>query len=131
RFDFLPWAPILFVSALKRTNLEKIMELSREIYKERFKKIDDEELNLFLKEITYKHLPPVQKNKLPVFFSMEQDAVNPPCFAYFVNDPTTIHFSYRRYLENEIRKKYGFVGTSIRLYFKKKGAKTKRRTKSK
>ncbi|MBU1953475.1 ribosome biogenesis GTPase Der, partial [Patescibacteria group bacterium] len=46
RFDFLPWAPILFVSALKRTNLEKIMELSREIYKERFKKIDDEELNL-------------------------------------------------------------------------------------
>jgi len=131
RFDFLPWAPILFVSALKRKNLEKIMELSREIYKERFKKIDDENLNLFLKEITYKHLPPAHRNKLPIFYSMEQDAVNPPCFAYYLNDPRTIHFSYKRYLENELKKKYGFTGTSIRIYFKKKEEKNKRRKKSK
>ncbi len=49
----------------------------------------------------------------------EQDQVNPPSFAFWVNSPRTIHFSYRRYLENEIRKKYGFTGTSIKLYFNK------------
>jgi len=120
RFDFLPWAPILFISALNRKNIEKIFELAKTIHSERFKKIDDEELNLFMKEITHKHLPPGHGHKFPKFYSMEQDAVSPPCFAYYVNDPSLIHFSYKRYLENELRKKYGFNGTSIRLYFKKK-----------
>lgn len=126
RFDFLPWAPILFVSAIKRTHIEKIFELGRQIYHERFKRIDDEELNLFMKEIIFKHHAPAQQNKIPKFFSMEQDAVDPPCFAYYVSDPSVIHFSYRRYLENEIRKKYGFSGTAIRLYFKKPQDKGKR-----
>lgn len=129
RFDFLPWAPIIFISALRRKNIEKVLELSREIYQERFKRIDSEELNLFMKEITYKHMPPSHRGSLPAFYSMEQDAVNPPSFVYYLNDPTAIHFSYRRYLENELRKKYGFNGTSIRLYFKKKSSKQRRKKK--
>lgn len=120
RFDFLPWAPVLFVSALKRSNIEKILELSKQIYEERFKKIDQEELIAFMKEITFKHLPPAMGNRLPKFYSMIQDGVNPPSFVYWVNTPKAIHFSYRRYLENELRKKYGFNGTSIKLYFKEK-----------
>ncbi len=120
RFDFLPWAPVLFVSALKRSNIEKILELSKQIYDQRFKKIDQEELIAFMKEITYKHLPPSIGNRLPKFYSMMQDGVNPPSFVYWVNTPKSIHFSYRRYLENELRKKYGFNGTSIKLYFKEK-----------
>lgn len=129
RFDFLPWAPIIFISALKRKNIEKVLELSQEIYKERFKRIDGEELNLFMKQITYKHMPPSQRSRIPVFYSMEQDAVNPPSFVYYINDPSAIHFSYRRYLENELRKKYGFNGTTIKLYFKKKSAKQRRKKK--
>lgn len=127
RFDFLPWAPIIFISALRRKNIEKVLELSKEIYQERFKRIDSEELNLFMKQITYKHMPPAHRNKIPVFYSMQQDAVNPPSFVYYINDPSCIHFSYRRYLENELRKKYGFNGTSIKLYFKEKAKKKRRR----
>lgn len=127
RFGFLPWAPIIFISALRRKNIEKTLELSQQIYQERFKRVDSEELNLFMKQITHKHLPPAHRNKIPVFYSMQQDAVNPPCFVYYVNDPSTIHFSYRRYLENELRKEYGFTGTAIRLYFKEKARKKRRR----
>lgn len=125
KFDYLPWAPAIFISALKRKNIEKILELSLSIMVERFKKIEDDELNEFMKEITYKHLPPASGNKIPKFYSLEQDAVNPPCFVYWVNNRKGIHFSYRRYLENEIRKKYGFNGTAIRLYFKDKKKKSK------
>jgi GTP-binding protein len=121
RFDFLPWAPVLFVSALKRKNIVHILELSQEIYDERYKMIDQEELTEFMKEITYKHLPPSVGRRIPKFYALEQDAVNPPSFVYWVNDPASIHFSYRRYLENELRKKFGFTGTAIRLYFKEKG----------
>lgn len=128
RFDFLPWAPVLFVSALNRKNVEKVLELAKEINSERQRFIDQEELNEFLKETTFKHLPPAMGNRLPRFYSMEQDAINPPSFVYWVNAPNSIHFSYRRYLENELRKKYGFTGTSIKLYFKQK-IKTKKRRK--
>ena len=130
RFGFLPWAPIIFISALHRKNIEKALELAQQIYEERFKRIDSLELNLFMKKITHKHIPPAHRNTLPKFYSMQQDAVNPPSFVYYVNDPSAIHFSYRRYLENELRHEYGFTGTAIRLYFKEK-ARKKRRTRKK
>lgn len=123
RFDFLPWAPVLFVSALEKTNVEKILAIAAEIYAERFKKIENEILREFMKEITYKHLPPSAGGRLPKFYSLEQDAVNPPSFVYWVNDPKSVHFSYRRYLENELRKKFGFTGTAVKIYFKKKSRK--------
>ncbi len=118
RFDFLPWVPVLFVSALKRKNIEKIMELAREIYLERFKQIGNEELDGFMKEITYKHIPPKVTLTTPKIYSLEQTGINPPTFTFWVNDEKALHFSYRRYLENEIRKKYGFNGTGIRLIYK-------------
>lgn len=128
RFDFLPWAPVVFVSALNRKNVEKVLELAKEIHHERTRYIDKDELTEFIKEITFKHHPPSMSNRLPKFYSMEQDAINPPSFVYWVNAPNAIHFSYRRYLENELRKKYGFIGTSIKLYFKQK-IKTKKKRK--
>ncbi len=120
RFDFLPWAPVLFVSALNRKNVEKVLEVASQVFRERTKFIEKDELTEFMKEITFKHLPPAVGNRLPKYFSMEQDAINPPSFVYWVSAPDAIHFSYRRYLENELRKKYGFTGTSIKLYFKQK-----------
>ena len=115
KFDFLPWAPVIFISALKNKNVEKILEVSIEIDKQRKKRIADDELQLFMKDITYKHLPPPSGNKNVVFYSMAQLRVNPPTFVFTISDVKYLHFSYRRYLENEIRKKYGFTGTAIRL----------------
>ncbi len=118
RFDFLPWAPVIFVSALKKTNIEKILEISRSIQAERNKQIDGEELNEFMKEVTYRHLPANTSFTKAKFFSLEQTGINPPTFLFHISDAKALHFSYRRYLENELRKKYGFIGTSIKLIFK-------------
>ncbi len=117
RFEFLPWAPVVFVSALKKTNVEKILELAGRIYEERFLQIDKDELQSFMKETIYKHLPPITGARMPKFYSLEQSAVNPPTFVYWVNDPVSIHFSYRRYLENELRKRWPFTGTTIKIVF--------------
>lgn len=120
RFEFLPWAPAVFVSALKKSNLEKILEIAEQIKEERSKEIDRDELHGFMKETIYKNMPPKTANRRPSFYRLEQTNTNPPTFTYWVNDPTVIHFSYRRYLENEFRKKYPFTGTSIKFIFKKK-----------
>lgn len=126
RFDFLPWVPVLFVSALKKKNIEKILDLALEIYHERFKQIDNDELDGFMKEITYRHIPPKVSLTTPKIYSLEQTGINPPAFTFWVNDDQAFHFSYRRYLENEIRKKYSFNGTGIRLIYKNKFEKSKR-----
>ena len=120
RFDFLPWVPVLFVSALKKKNLDKILEVSQQIYVERFKQISNEELSGFIKEVTYRHIPPKVSLITPKIYSMEQTGINPPAFTFLVNEERSIHFSYRRYLENEIRKKYDFTGTCIRMIYKNK-----------
>lgn len=120
RFDFLPWAPVVFVSALKKINLNKMFELIVDIFHERQKWLDKDELDGFMKEIIYKHVPPKVFERVPKFYSLQQDGINPPTFVFQLNDRRSLHFSYRRYLENEIRKKYGFVGTAIRLIFKEK-----------
>lgn len=118
RFDFLPWVPVLFVSALKKKNIEKILELAQQIYTERFKQIDNDELDGFMKEVTYRHIPPRTSLTTPKIYSLEQTGINPPAFTFWVNDYEAFHFSYRRYLENEIRKKYDFTGTGIRMIYK-------------
>ncbi len=127
QFDFLPWAPVIFVSALKKTNIQKILELSLQIAQERLKVIDADELDGFMKEATYRHLPPQIGLNRPKIYSLVQDGVKPPTFVFMLNDATSLHFSYRRYLENEIRKKYEFTGTSIRLIFKKRPYKPRKK----
>lgn len=120
RFDFLPWVPVLFVSALKKKNIDKILELAQTIYRERFKLVNNDELDGFMKEITYRHIPPKVTQTIPKIYSLEQTGINPPTFTFWVNDDESLHFSYRRYLENEIRKKYDFTGTGIKLIYKNK-----------
>ncbi len=120
RFDFLPWVPVLFVSALKNKNTGKILELAHQIYRERFKQINHDELEGFLKEVTHRHIPPKTTITTPKIYAMEQTGINPPAFTFLVNDERAFHFSYRRYLENEIRKKYDFTGTGIRMIYKNK-----------
>jgi GTPase len=120
KFEFLPWAPAIFVSALKKTNIDKILDLAAVIHAERFRMLDADEIQGFMKETINKHMPPAVSSRMPKFYSLEQIGVNPPTFIYWVNDPDTIHFSYRRYLENELRARWPFTGTSIRVIFDSK-----------
>lgn len=120
KFSFLPWAPLVFVSASKRKNIEKILEIAGQIIIERKKRIPTNELNNFIKKITLKHVPTGTKRIQPKIFYVTQTGINPPEFVFFVNDAGALHFSYRRYLENEIRKAFGFDGTALRLVFRNK-----------
>jgi GTPase len=120
KFEFLPWAPAIFVSALKKSNIEKVLDLSSQIHAERFLQLDKDELYGFMKDITYKHLPPHVGNRFPKFFSLEQTGINPPTFVYWVNDALAIHFSYKRYLENSLRARWPFTGTAIKVIYQQK-----------
>jgi len=118
KFIFLPWAPLVFISALKKKNINKIFDLAVEIVQQRNKRITTGELNNFIKRTTLKHHPSGTKRIKPKIFYVSQTGVNPPEFVFFVNQANALHFSYRRYLENELRKEYSFAGTAISLVFR-------------
>lgn len=120
KFEFLPWAPAIFISALRNKNTEKVLELSKQIQIERYKIIPDEELDGFMKETVHKNTPPRVSQTRPDFYSLKQIKTNPPTFVFIVNVGNALHFSYRRYLENELRKRYPFTGTSIKFIYKKR-----------
>lgn len=118
RFDYLAWAPALFVSAKNRKNLDLILETALEIEKERNKQLDHESLLTFIKTKYRQHQPAmVGRNRL-VFYDLEQIGIKPPTFKFTVNNEENIHFAYRRYLENEFRAQYGFLGTAINFIFR-------------
>lgn len=118
KMPYVPWAPVILASASKKKNLETILELTDEIVKEQSRRIQTAEFNLFLEKIMTKHPPTGGRN--PKIYYGSQVAVNPPEFVFFVNNRDNFHFSYLRYLENEIRKQYGFNGTSMKLLMRNK-----------
>ncbi|MFA6305280.1 MAG: ribosome biogenesis GTPase Der [Candidatus Gracilibacteria bacterium] len=120
KFAFVPWAPVLFISAKNKTNIEKIFDLADEIKEEREKKLNTAELNSFMQKISNKHLPSSSNVRKPKFLYASQVGVSPPSFILFFKFAEHLHFSYPRYLENELRKEYGFTGTSLNLKFKNK-----------
>jgi len=118
RFDFMPWAPVIFVSAKTKENISEIFNIIDKIINEREKRIPTSELNTFLQKITYKHTPASRNIRKPKFFYATQAEITPPTFILFFKNAKNLHFSYPRYIENEIRKEYGFTGTAIRLKLK-------------
>jgi len=118
KFVFLPWAPLLMVSALERKNIKKIFDLSKSIMEQRSTRISTGKLNSFIKKITYKHVPSGTKQIKPKILYVTQSGINPPEFVLFVNDARSFHFSYRRYVENELRKEFGFDGTAVKIVYR-------------
>lgn len=120
KFTFIPWTSVIFISAKERKNIQKIFDISQEILIERQKRVSTGEFNSFLKKVTHKHLPSGNHKTPPKILYAAQTGINPPQFTFIMNDPQLLHFSYRRYLENEIRKEYGFNGTGIDMIFRKR-----------
>lgn len=120
RFIFVPWAPIIFISAKNKKNTYEVLKLAKKITKERNKRIATAEFNSFMQKITQKHLPASTKLKKPKFMYASQVDTEPPRFLMFFKNHSNLHFSYPRYIENEIRKEYGFNGTAIEIHFKHK-----------
>ncbi|MBD3361157.1 ribosome biogenesis GTPase Der [Candidatus Peregrinibacteria bacterium] len=123
KFSFLSWAPVVFVSAKNKKNIFQIFKIAEKIINERKKRIQTSELNDFLQKITQKHLPASSKIKKPKFMYGSQVDTDPPKFLLFFKNAKNLHFTYPRFIENEIRKKYGFEGTAISIKIKEKAGK--------
>jgi GTP-binding protein len=117
-FKFLSFAPILFVSALSGQRVARIMQDVERVAKEFNRSISTPALNQVLQEATLSHQPPMHQGKRVKLFYMTQTAVRPPSFVVFANRAEGIHFSYHRYLVNQLREAFGFEGCPIRLDFK-------------
>ncbi len=116
--DFLSYAPILYVSALTGKGVNRILKLVDDIAAEQEKRISTGNLNGWLNESIYLNPPPSPKGQELKFYYIVQTGIKPPVFVFFVNNPALVHFSYKRYLEHQLRKSYGFEGTPIRLAFR-------------
>jgi GTP-binding protein len=115
---FLDYVPILFVSALTHQRVNKILPLALEVAAQRKLRIPTGEFNRLIREALQKHPAPNRQGKQFKFFYATQAATEPPTFVLFVNDRELVHFSYARYLENQIRSAYPFTGTPLRLEFR-------------
>ncbi|HET9521068.1 MAG TPA: ribosome biogenesis GTPase Der [Candidatus Limnocylindrales bacterium] len=115
---FLDFAPVVSISAKTGQRVGKVLELAIDIWGERRKRVSTAELNRILRAATERQVPPVVKGRRPKIFYGTQAAVAPPTFVFFANDASSIHFSYRRYLENRLRAEFGFDGTPIKLVFR-------------
>ncbi len=104
---FLPYVPVIFISAKEKNNLKILLKKIIEIYKERFVEIDENELAEIITEAK------MSNPQLPANFSLYQEKTNPPIFKMKVRNKSRVHFSHLRYLENRIRDKFPYTGTPI------------------
>lgn len=116
--NFIPYAPMLFISAQTGQRVNKIFQMALEIYETAHERIPTSELNKFMREVTAAHPPPSKGGKRVKFFYATQASVAPPTFVFFVNQPDWVNFSYKRYLENRLREVWPFAGVPIRMFFR-------------
>ncbi len=115
---FIPYAPIVFTSAKTGYHVQSLLEMVLNIADMRYLRIPTSRLNEVVQEAIRRHNPTVFRGKVLKIYYATQTQVNPPTFVFFVNDPQAVHFSYERYLENQLRKAYSFKGTGIRMHFR-------------
>jgi GTP-binding protein len=109
---FLSYAPIIFISAASGKNVDKIWPLLEEVAAERRKRIGTGEMNRFLKHVDFDRASVPVSKRIKIYY-MTQAAVSPPTFILFTDRNIKLHFSYQRFIENQIREAFGFVGTPI------------------
>ena len=119
-FQYLDYAPILFVSAKTGQNLAKIPEMVKQVYRNQQQRIKSSVLNDLLLEASKLVPTPMIKGKRLRVYYMTQVATNPPTFVVFVNDPELMHFSYERFLTNQLRANFDFSGTPIKIIPRKR-----------
>jgi GTP-binding protein len=116
RLPFATWAPIQFTSALTGSKVQKIFDLILQISAARHLELNSSQLHRFLKDSIKKHRPAKGKGyKFPYIYEITQAGVNPPKFKIRIGSKDTLHFSYVRFIENQLRAKFGFVGTPLHM----------------
>ncbi|MBX7245969.1 MAG: ribosome biogenesis GTPase Der [Candidatus Sumerlaeaceae bacterium] len=118
---FLRFAPILYASAKTGQRVDKLFKMIGEVYEQYTREIDTRALNEFLQKTLAYLSPPMRSGKQLRIKYVTQTGTRPPTFTFFVNDPGLIHFSYERYLLNQLRREFGFEGVPVKLRYKEKG----------
>lgn len=113
---FLDYAPVVHISAVTGERTPRLLEVIDRVAASRMARVRTPELNTFVKKITAAHPPPSREGKAVRVLYATQTGVAPPTFVFFTNAATQFHFSYERFLVNQIRERFGFLGTPIRLH---------------
>lgn len=118
--SFMSYAPYLFISAKTGQRVQKVLDMVKECYSNYSKKIKTGVLNdVISKAIMMKEPPIVGTKRLKIYY-VTQIGTKAPTFVFFVNDPSCLHFSYERYIENQLRENFDFTGTGIKLQFRER-----------
>ena len=123
KLSYLSYAPILFISAKTGQRVNKLFEMINSVASQNALRVSTSVLNQVLNEAIAIVQPPTDKGKRLRIFYMTQATTKPPTFVVFVNDKNLFHFSYERYLVNQIRKEFGLVGTPVRMIVREKAEK--------
>lgn len=119
-FSYLDYAPIVFVSAKTGKNIDQLPEMVKQVYKNKNQRIQSSVLNDLLLEASRLVPAPMIKGKRLRVYYMTQVKTNPPTFVVFCNDPELMHFSYQRFLINQLRENFDFTGTPIKILPRKR-----------
>ncbi|MBQ7160267.1 MAG: ribosome biogenesis GTPase Der [Clostridia bacterium] len=119
--SFMTYAPVAFVSALTGQRTDRLYDMINSVYAMSHKRVTTGMLNDVLNDATARVQPPSDKGKRLKIYYMTQNAVAPPTFVIFCNSAALFHFSYQRYIENQLRTVFGFEGTPIKLIIRQKG----------
>jgi len=119
---FLDFAPFVSISAKTGQRVGRVLELAVDVWGERRKRIPTPELNRIIRAAGLRQAPPTGKLGPPKIFYATQVAVAPPTFVFFARHASQIHFSYKRFLENQIRAEFGFDGTPLKLVFRERAS---------
>ncbi|QPC81750.1 ribosome biogenesis GTPase Der [Phototrophicus methaneseepsis] len=120
RLHFVPYAPVIFISALNGQRIHQVLEVAHRVYENRFIRISTSELNQLVRDALERHAPPNRGVRRLKIFYATQVRTDPPLFLFHINDKRLLHFTYERYLENRIRESFSFEGTPIRLSFRER-----------
>ena len=120
KFKSLEHYPFLFVSALTKQRVQKIIDISREIYSFRKKRVSTGRLNEYFQRVIDRTPPPAVKGRYIKIKYITQVQIDPPVFVFFSNDPRNIKEGYRRFLENQLRSEFEFVGVPLTIFFRQK-----------
>ena len=121
--SYMTYAPVVFLSALTGQRVDKLFAVINQVAEQNAKRITTGALNSVLAEATARVQPPTDKGRRLKIYYMTQTGTKPPHFVIFCNDARLFHFSYQRYLENQIRAVFGLEGTPIRITIRQKGDK--------
>ncbi len=121
--SYMLYAPVVFLSALTGQRVDKLYQVIQDVHKQNTSRITTGALNSVLADATARVQPPTDKGRRLKIYYMTQASTKPPHFVIFCNDARLFHFSYQRYLENQIREVFGLQGTPVRITIRQKGDK--------